>query len=115
MGFDDYFEHKSKYRKSNHYYDRGHHSGSEYPHIYGGGHGRESYSFYFVNKIWNNRKLRLLFIAIALFAGLIIILLLIAIIPLLFKVIDYIGQTGIKGLADTATVFIEKLWNGSGN
>jgi hypothetical protein len=115
MGFDDYFEHKSKYRRYDYYHDRGHDSRREYPDMHSLRHGRENYGLYFVNKIWNNRKLRLLFIVIVLFIGLVIIISLIAIVPLIIRIIDYVNQTGIKGLTDTVTGFAEKLWNGSGN
>jgi hypothetical protein len=115
MGFDDYFEYKSRYRKYDHNHYRGHDSGHEYPDMYSRRPGRENYGLYFVNKIWNNRKLRLLFIVIALFIGLVIIILLIVLIPLIIRIIDYINQAGLKGLSDTVTGFAEKLWNGSGN
>jgi len=115
MGFDDYFEHKSKYRKFNQYYGRRHYSGHEYSSMHEGGYDRGHHGLNIVNKILSNRKLRLIFIVVALFIVLVIVALLIAIFPLIIRVFDYIAQSGLKGITETVTGFIDKLWSGSGN
>jgi uncharacterized membrane protein len=115
MGFDDYYEHKSKYRRYNQYHEHEDHSMNEYSPMYRGGRGHENYGFYIVNKIWNNRKLRLLLLVAALIILIVVILLLIAIFPLLIRIFDYVAQTGLKGITETVTGFIDKLWSGSGN
>lgn len=115
MEIDDYFDHKRTYRKYDRYHRGDHHPGHGYSSSYGGGRGMEHYGFYLVNKIWSNRKLRLIFIMVSLFLVALIILFLIAIIPFILRIVDSIAQTGLKGITENLTAFIEKLWSGSGN
>jgi hypothetical protein len=115
MGFDDYFETRNKYRRFDNHREMDHHSEHGYPQRYSGSRGMEHYGFYILNKIWNNSKLRFLFIAVALIVVAIVILLIIAIFPLIVRIVDSIAQTGLKGITESVTGFIEKLWSGSGS
>jgi uncharacterized membrane protein len=115
MGFDDYFENKRTYRKFDNFQERDHHSVHQYSPGYGGGRGMEHYGFYLVSKIWRNRKLRLLFILASLLLVIALIFLLITLIPFIIRIVDSIAQTGLKGITESVTAFIEKLWSGSGS
>jgi uncharacterized membrane protein len=115
MGFDDYFEHKKRYRRFDSYHENAHPSDHEYLQGYGGGRKMEHYGIYLVNKVWNNSKLRLLFIVVSIFLVIVVILLLIALFPFIAKIVDSIAQIGIKGITENVTAFIEKLWSGSGS
>jgi hypothetical protein len=115
MGFDEHFEHKRTYRKSDNYHERDHFSEYEYLPTHSGGMRMGHYGFYIVSKIWSNRKLRLLFIVVLLLLVIVLIILLKALIPFMIRIVDYISQTGLKGITEGVAAFIEKLWSGSGS
>lgn len=112
MELDDYFEHKRSYKRYDNHYSKDHHSDHRYSPRYSS-RGMEHYGFYLVNKMWNNRKLRILLIIGSLVLVFIVIMLLIALIPLITRIVDLIAQTGLNGITDSVTGFLEKLWNGS--
>ena len=116
MGFDDLFENHDKHRNHGSYgNNRAHHDDYDYARRNSDyNHRKHQLSYYLLNKIWSNRKLRVAFIILAIILVLIVILLVIALIPLLFKLIDYILQNGVQGIFNSITSFIEKLWKGSG-
>lgn len=110
MGFDEIYRHKKKYTehyRDNQYYDD---YTEHYPHNMP---GREHYLMFIINKIWSNRKLRLLFVIFVLIVVILIIIAVIMIIPLIFKVLNAVTQSGLKGIAESITGFIDKIWNGS--
>ena len=117
MGFDDIFENSGKYRKHNYNYPQD----NNYPHRryeYRYSRrmpGKEHYAVYIINKIWNNRKLRLLFILSILILIIVIISALFLLIPLIIRILDSVAQTGLKSVVDDIAGLITKLWNGSGN
>jgi hypothetical protein len=110
MGFDEIYKHRKKYAE--HYPDNRYYGNyrEHYPHNLP---GQEHYLMYILNKIWSNRKLRLLFVISALIVVVLIITVLIMIIPLIFKLLNTITQGGLKGIAESITGFIDKIWNGS--
>jgi hypothetical protein len=117
MGYDNYFEQKRSYRKiyDNHDHDHDQHDEHGYSPGYRGGRGMEHYWFYLVNKIWSNRKLRFLFIVASLFLVIVVIFLLVALFPFITRILDYVTQSGLKGITESVTAFVEKLWSGSGS
>lgn len=111
MGFDQIYKQRKKYTE--HYPDAHQYYGDyreNYPdHM----PGYEHYIMYIVSKLWSNRKLRVLFVILALLAVVLIIAVVIILIPLIIKVLNAISQSGLKGIADSITGFIDKIWNGS--
>jgi len=77
--------------------------------------GKEHYAISIIDKIWNNRKLRLLLILSVLIFLAVMIAALFLLIPLITGIIDSVAQTGLKSVVEDAAGFITKLWNGSGN
>jgi hypothetical protein len=117
MGFEDIFEHRKGYRKydshhNDHYNEHDEHG---YQQQYRGGYGHGHPAFNIIGKIWNNPKLRLFAILAVIIILALVVLVLIAIIPFIFKLLDSIAQTGLKGAAESVTGFLEKLWSGSGS
>ena len=76
--------------------------------------GKEHYAVYIIDKIWNNRKLRLLFILSILILLTVIIAALFMLLPLIIRILDSVTQTGLKSVVEDITGLITKLWNGSG-
>jgi hypothetical protein len=116
MGFDDLFENHEKHRSHGGY---GSHSQHRDDYDYSGrhkdySHHKHQLSFYLINKIWTNPKLRIVFLILAIILLLIIILLVIALLPLVYKLVDYILQNGVQGIYNSVMGFIEKLWKGAG-
>jgi uncharacterized membrane protein len=116
MGFEDLNKYAERQRTPNDYHHGlGYRSESRYHRNYSERlPGREHYALYMINKIWNNRKLRLLFIISVLAFVTIIIIVLIALIPLIFRLFDVLMQGGVKGIVESATGIVDKIWNGSG-
>lgn len=116
MGFDDLFDNHDKHRKHGYYGGHNHHHdsydyagrGAEYH------RGKHQMSYFLINKIWNNRKLRIAFVILAIIIVLAVILLVVAIVPILVKLVDYILQNGLQSIFDGVISFIEKLWKGAG-
>lgn len=117
MGFEDIFEHRTRYRKYGHHNDNEHNYYTEngYQPVYRGSYGHGHQAFNIIGKIWNNPKLRLFFILAAVIVLILVILVLIAVIPFIMKLLDSIAQSGLKGATESITGFLEKLWNGSGS
>jgi hypothetical protein len=121
MGFNDLLENSKKYKKRNYNY-RGdynyphHRYEEEYPHRLPGKH---DFAVHIIENIWNNRKLKLLFILFAMIMIIAIIsalfLLLPLLLPLLNEILDSVAQSGLKGVVEEIIGFLARLWNGSGN
>jgi hypothetical protein len=66
-------------------------------------------------KIWYNKRLRVLF----LFFGILIVLagiaLLIALWPMISKLLGYVSQNGLQGVLTEISGFLDKVWKGSSN
>ena len=117
MGFDDIFENNGKYRKHNYNYPQdNNYQHHRYEERYSRRMpGKEHYAVYIIDKIWNNRKLRLMLILTIIVLLAVVIAALFLLIPLITGIIDSVAQTGLKSVVEDATGFITKLWNGSGN
>jgi hypothetical protein len=66
-----------------------------------------------LEKIRNNKTLKLFLITAAITLLIIIIALILILLPLLLKLLDYINQNGIQGILEFLTEFLNKLWQGS--
>ena len=117
MGFNDHFENRGKYfRHSNKYQMDDVYPYRRYEERYSGRMpGKEHYAVYIIDKIWNNRKLRLLFIASIIILIMIVIAALFLLIPFIVRISDSVAQTGLKSVVEDVTGVITRLWNGSGN
>jgi len=113
MGFDDHFENRASHGRHNYNYR----DDNDYPHnrYKGKFPGREHYAIYIIDKVWNNRKLRFLFILSILILLMIITAALFLLIPLLSGIIDSVTQNGLKSVAEDVAGFITRIWTGSGN
>jgi hypothetical protein len=115
MGFDELFEtdrrHSDNYRQSEY---RDEHKRSSHTDMPFGGYDSKEKWMGILEKIRGNNKLKAL-VALAVFLILtIVILLIIALFPLIMKLLNYISQNGIQGVADSITGFLDKLLKGSG-
>jgi hypothetical protein len=96
-------------RRPYHYdYENGHHDNPAFypPSI-------KYYGFYIIRKLWANRNLRFFIVLSLLFLFALLVLVLILIIPLIGKLIVLISQQGVKGILESLTGFINRLWNGA--
>jgi uncharacterized membrane protein len=121
MGFDDFFEDKRKHHGN--YRERGYHGEHDdhednrysyeqhYPAHRNEGHLQ---LFAILNKIRNNRKLKIIVIMAVIVLLIIAVALITALLPLIIKLFNYISQNGIQSIFDSITGFLDKLWKGSG-
>ena len=116
MGFDDLFENHDKHRNHGSYGSNGHHhdDNSYVRRSSDNSYGQHHLSQYLLNKIWSNKKLRVLFVILVTVLVLILIFIIVALLPLLIKLVDYITQNGIQGVVDKVISFINSLWKGTG-
>jgi hypothetical protein len=142
MDFEELFENKHRYKhksgqdKDHHFYSD-HHKYSEshgHPHDkafmdpsgYIGDNMGEYQGYYshphsdhnkwlrILQNIRGNKKLRTLVLIGGLVILVIIILLIMAFLPIIKNLINYLMENGLKGMMDGITGFIEKIWSGSG-
>ena len=121
MEFDDIFEDKRKHY--GHYREHRYHHGQEnydeyrysheqqYPIRRNEGHQQ---LLTIIDKIRNNRKLKMIIIMAGIVLLIIAVALIVALMPLIIKLFNYISQNGIQGIFDSITGFLDKLWKGSG-
>jgi hypothetical protein len=87
-------------------YDRqrsyNHHSGA-----------KSQYAYYLLQKVWSNRKLRILLFLAAIVLVVIIILVIIFGLKLIGSLTEVIRTEGLKGITDIVKNFIDKLWTGA--
>lgn len=116
MGFDELFENRDRYSENR--------RGLRYPD--NNKYSHESHQSSFENadninwfailqKIRSNKKLKLLvllagFLVLTILIGLIIVLL-----PLIIKLINSISQTGLQGILNEITGFLDKILQGTSN
>ncbi len=121
MGFDDIFENRNKhhgnYRGHQNHDDNRYHDGHGYSQ-----HAQHAYPRYndhdkwltILSKVRSNKKLQLIVVLAVVMILVIAIGLVVALFPLIIKLVNYISQTGLQGVFDSVTAFIDKLWKGSG-
>jgi hypothetical protein len=116
MGFEELFENNRKenmnYGGSRYPDDSRNSNNTRYPH-----HENEEKENWqnILEKIKNNRKLRVIVIWAGIILSAIAIVLIIALFPLIVKLINYIAQNGLQGVINTIEGFIGKILNGTSN
>lgn len=76
---------------------------------------KNSYNLSFIlNKIRNNRNLKILVGILGSIMVAIIIVTAIILIPLIIKLVNFISQNGIQGIIDSISGLLNKIWNGVG-
>jgi hypothetical protein len=118
MGIHGFYENKYDYQEhQGHDYGQSHSeklrniSEGHYLHH---GSDRSYYLSYILDKIRNNKKLRIWIGFLGLFFLIVIIALAIILIPLIVKSANFISQYGIQGVVDNIGGFLGKIWNGVG-
>ena len=124
MGFDDLFEdkrrHHGNYREHGYhddYDDHDHHNNERYSlGSYPAWHGHNDHQTWLavLDKIRNNKKLKFIVIAATVLILVIVLGLIIALLPLIIKIFNYVSQNGLQSILDGVTGFLDKLWKGSG-
>ncbi len=121
MGFDDFFEdkhrHNGNFRGHRYHDDHDDHENNRYSHEqYYPAHRNEGHLtlFTILNRIRNNKKLKLLVVVVVVVLLIIAVALIAALMPLIIKLFNYISQNGIQSIFDAITGFLDKLWKGSG-
>lgn len=114
MKFDDFINYNR--RNSDNYKNRSFQDEYRGP-IYSGntnrGYDSNDKISFILEKIRNNKKLKIFLITAAIILLLIIIALILILLPLLIKLFDYINQNGVQGILKFITEFLDKLWRGS--
>jgi uncharacterized protein YqhQ len=114
MGFEDFFDNR---RGDNGNY-RGNFSNDErrYPdesHTYKRGNNEQINWQEILEKIKGNNKLKMFVILAGILVLIIAVILIIVLMPFITKLLNTISQTGIQGIFDSITGFIDKLWKGT--
>jgi hypothetical protein len=116
MDFNDYFKNKQHHhdsydeRRSN---DDYRHSYNSYHPVYR--HNNHMNCLNILEKIRGNNKLKLFIILAAIIIISIGIILIIMLLPIVIKLIDFVNQNGLQGLLDVTSDFLEKIWKGTAN
>ena len=114
MGFEEFFENKNnqnrnfnnqKYQHDNEYSD---HSQKSFQ-----GHGEQINWSGYIEKIKNNKKLKLMVGIGGVLIIAIVICIIIFMLPLITKLFNYISQYGIQGLLDKVTGFLDTIMKGN--
>jgi hypothetical protein len=103
MKFDDIFEQGNKHGRQGRY---GHADNEGYFETSGHRNEESDVKSMVLNKLKENPKLKAWLIAGLVFITIAIVLLIILLFPAIMKLLDFIGQNGIKGLLDS-------IWSGS--
>jgi hypothetical protein len=116
MGFDDFIDNKHGYHENysrHRYYENDRYSDDSYHK-----QSKQSDDLKWLNvldKIRNNKKLKLIIVMAGLVIITIVVILIIALYPLILKLINYISQNGLQGVFNDISGFLEKIWKSSGN
>jgi hypothetical protein len=116
MGFEDIFENRDRHHghyREERYPDHGRYSGYSRH----SSHGEEGHFNWMIilEKIRNNKTLRLFVILAGLLILTIVIVLIVVLLPLIIKLINSISQTGLQGIFNDITGFIDKILKGTAN
>jgi hypothetical protein len=116
MGFEDFFENDrrdnrnnrgNRYPNDNEYSDD-----SQYPF----GEQRDNMKWQnIIEKIRNNKNLKLFVVSAGIFILIIIIVLIIVLFPLIVKLVNYISQNGLQGVLNEITGFFDRILKGKAN
>lgn len=116
MGFEDFFENKDRYHESNRV--RRYPVNNPYVHeSQQSSHGQYDNLNWLsiLQKIRGNKKLKLFVILAGLLVLTILIGLIIVLLPLIIKLINSISQTGLQGILNEITGFLDKILKGTAN
>ncbi|HSN50825.1 MAG TPA: hypothetical protein VLR52_06290 [Bacteroidales bacterium] len=125
MGFEDLFEQGHKQKRRGHYNDhyqpfheqKPYHGQHQYPenfHHSGHGHGENQFLTEFLTKIRSNPGLKRWVIIAGVALLILSVILVVALMPLIIKLFNYISANGVKGITDGIAGFLDKLWKGTG-
>jgi len=116
MGFEELFENNRKdfrnIKGTNYPDDNQYSSTSRYPY-----HENEDNEKWqnILEKIKGNKKVRVFVIWAAILLLAITIVLIIALLPLIVKLFNFVTQNGVQGVINEITGFIDKIMNGTSN
>lgn len=116
MELDDFFGNKQRNRSFS--YDQNYQNKPFKGQVFRGFNQENKSNFkwiYFLGTLKINRKLKGLIILVVMVVLVIIIALAAVLIPLIGKLLNYISQHGIQGILEYITLFLDRLWKGSGN
>jgi hypothetical protein len=116
MGFEEFFE--SKYRYQENKRERAYPDNNGYVHeSQGSSHGLiENLNWLnILQKIRSNKKLKLFVIFGGLLVLTLLIVLIIVLLPFIIKLINSISQTGLQGILNDITGFLNKILKGTAN
>jgi hypothetical protein len=116
MGFEEFFENNRKYPGT--YREQEYNDDNRYSRDPRTQSGRQSDNEKWLNileKIRNNKKLKLFVVLAVLLILTIAIVLIIVLMPLITKLINYISQNGLQSIVESITGFLDKIWKGSAN
>jgi hypothetical protein len=117
MGFDDFFERDHK--RNGHYRGQYDHDERRYPYNNSPDNFHDNSGHFsmltLLDRVRGDKKLMIIVIFAGILLLILAIVLVIALLPLIIKLINSVSETGLKGIVDSITGFIEKLWKGTGN
>jgi hypothetical protein len=116
MGFEDIFENRDRYNehyREERYPDHGRYSGNS--RNSSPGEGDQFNWLIILEKIKSNKKLRILVLLAGLLVLTVAIVLIVVLLPLIIKLINSISQTGLQGIVNDITGFIDKILKGTAN
>jgi hypothetical protein len=116
MGFEELFENKDRYQDNKR--ERSYPVGNGYVHESHRSSHEQDENLNWLNilqKIRSNKKLKLFVILAGILVLTILIVLIIVLLPLILKLINSISQTGLKGILNDITGFLDKILKGTTN
>jgi uncharacterized integral membrane protein len=116
MGFEELFENKDRYQENNR--ERRYPGSNRYVHeSQRSSHGQDENLNWLniLQKIRSNKKLKLFVILGGLLVLIILIVLIIVLLPVILKLINSISQTGLQGILNDITDFLNKILKGTAN
>jgi hypothetical protein len=116
MGFEEFFENNRKYPgkyREQEYNDDNRYSGD--PRTQSDRQSDNEKWLNILEKIRNNKKLKLFVLLAGFIILTIVVILIIALFPLIVKLINYISQNGLQSIVESITGFLDKIWKGSAN
>lgn len=114
MGFEELFENKDRYQEN--YREKRYPVNNGYVHeSHRSSYGQDDNLNWLniLQKIRSNKKLKLFVILAGLLVLAILIVLLLVLLPLILKLINSISQTGLQGILNDITGFIDKILKGT--
>jgi hypothetical protein len=114
MEFDDFLENRG--RKHGNYHEQRPHDDDRYSNgSYYSHQGQDDHLKWqnILDKIKGNKKLKQLVILAGVSIFIIVVVLIIILLPIIMKLIGYIGQNGLQGILENITGLLDTIWKGS--